>query len=62
MKAKKLKEVLSHIDDDANVDFSFTDDYPKQDDDMKYYYLYSIEIIINKETILNFHTGLDDGF
>ena len=59
MKAKELKEVLSHIDDDTNVDFSFTDDYPKQDDDMKYYYLYSIEIIINKETILNFHTGLD---
>ena len=41
MKAKELKEMLSHIDDDTNVDFSFTDDYPKQDDDMKDYYLYS---------------------
>ena len=59
MKAKELKEVLSHIDDDTNVDFSFTDDYPKQDDDMKYYVLNSIEIVIGKETILNFHTVLD---
>lgn len=58
MKVKNLKEALSHIDDDAYVDFSFTDDYPKQDDDEKNYYLYSIEIVIDKEIILNFHTGL----
>lgn len=59
MKAKELKEMLSHIDDDTDVDFSFTDDYPKQDDDMKDYYLYSIEIVIDEETILNFHTRID---
>lgn len=59
MKAKELKEMLSQIDDDTEIDFSFTDDYPKQDDDMKDYYLRSIEIVIGKETILNFHTYLD---
>lgn len=59
MKAKELKEMLSQIDDDTEIDFSFTDDYPKQDDDMKDYYLHSIEIVIGKETILNFHTYLD---
>lgn len=59
MKAKELKEVLSQIGDDRNIDFSFTDEYPKQDDDMKYFYLHSIEIVIGKETILNFHTRID---
>ena len=59
MKAKELKQVLSQIDDDTNIDFSFTDEWPKQDDDMKYYYLHSIEIVIGKETILNFHTRID---
>ena len=62
MEAKELKEVLSHIDDDTNVDFSFTDDYPRQNNDMKRYYLHSITTVIGKEVILNFHTNIIDPF
>jgi hypothetical protein len=62
MKAKELKEALSHIDDDTNVGFTFTDDYTRQNDDMKGYYLHSITTVIGKEVILNFHTNLIDPF